>query len=81
MKSFVFNFSDYVNYDRAMTIYDTLCKLTKFSKNVLYMVSPDSHQNSNPSSAGNMLIDLSEYMQMYQKYLNPTHLLPPYDGK
>ncbi|VVC28237.1 Vitellinogen, open beta-sheet,von Willebrand factor, type D domain,Lipid transport protein, N- [Cinara cedri] len=78
-KSLIFDFSDYVDYEKAMSICDALGKLTNLGKNVLYVVSPGSfsHQNDVP----NIWRDLSQYAQIYHNYLEPSNLLPPFRGQ
>lgn len=77
-KSIVFSFTDYVSYDRAMSMYRALNKLSDMSNTILYIVSPNSLQVS--SKGQNMLLDLGEYIQRYYEYLNPSNLLPPFGG-
>lgn len=76
--SIVYNFTDYVNYDRAMSTYRALSRLSDMSNTILYMVSPNSQQVS--SQGQNMLLGLSEYIQRYYEYWNPSNLLPPFGG-
>lgn len=77
-KSLIFDFSEYVKYDKAMNVYNSLSKLTNIAKTVLYIISPDSFQHTNDGQ--NIWSGVSEHMQLYQKYLNPTSLLPPFKG-
>lgn len=77
-KSIIFSFSDYVNYDRAMSMYYALNKLAELSNTMLYIVSPNTFQY--PSDGPNMLFSFSDYIQLYRNYLNPSNLLPPYGG-
>jgi len=75
VKSMIFDFSNYVDYDRAMNIYSALSKLTSFGQAILHLASPSTFlypKNENP-----LLADFSFY---YQKYLNPSNLIPPFDG-
>lgn len=74
VKSFIFDFSDYVSYDRGMSIYNVLQKITKFGKTVLYVISPDSFKYSNDQRR------FLDYTYLYKKYLNPAKLLPPFKG-
>lgn len=77
-KSIVFSFTDYISYDRAMSMYHALNKLSDMSNTILHIVSPNSLQVSSQSQ--NMLLDASEYIQRYYEYLNPSNLLPPFKG-
>jgi len=77
-KSMVVDFPEYVDYSRAMSIYNALCKLTRFGKTVLYVVSPDSFQY--PNNDTNAVLDFNEYTNLYRKYISPYDLLPPYEG-
>lgn len=79
VKSMIFDFSNYVNHDRAMTIYNALRKLTNFGQTILHIASPNTFkypENENP-----MMFDFNKHnLQLYHKYLNPSNLIPPYDG-
>jgi len=79
VKSMMFNFSNYVDHDRAMAIYNALRKLFNFGQTVLHIASPSTFQY--PTDETPLLFDLNEYnMQVYHKYSNPSNLIPPYDG-
>lgn len=75
----IFDFSNYVDYDKAMTVYNALLKFTNLVKTVISVVSPETIQNQDDGQI--MLYEFSELMQLYHKYLHPSNLLPPYDGK
>jgi len=79
VKSMMFNFSNYVNYDRAMAIYNALRKLFNIVQTVLYIASPNTFQY--PTDENLLLSELNEYnMQFYQKYVNPLNFIPPFNG-
>lgn len=83
-KSVVTNFSDYVDYNRAMSVYNALCKLTNFGKNILYLASPNSLQYPNDDENGHKYMlrafDFDEIMKLYRQYGGSLDLLPPYKG-
>lgn len=80
VKSMMFNFSNYVDHDRAMAIYNALRKLFNFGQTVLHIASPNTFQY--PTDETPLLFDLNEYnMQVYHKYSNPSNLIPPYDAQ
>lgn len=75
----MFNFSNYVDHDRAMAIYNALSKLFNFCQTVLHLASPNTFQY--PTDENPLLFELNEYsMQLYNRHVNPSHLIPPYDG-
>lgn len=78
-KSIIFNFSDYVSYQKTKAVYDALRKLTNISKTILYLISPNSVQLSHDSQI--MWFGLSGYIQFYQHFINPSYSLPPYEGR
>lgn len=79
VKSMIFDFSNYVDYNRAMNIFNALRKFTTFCQTILHLASPNTFQypiNENP-----ILFELNEYnTQLYHSYLNPSNLIPPFDG-
>lgn len=79
IKSMFTNFSDYIDYNKAMTIYNLLNKLTNFGKTILYIISPNSFQYL--SNDQYKWYDFSEYMNLYHKFLNPSNIIPPFKGK
>jgi len=75
VKSMIFDFPNYVDHNRAMHIYNALRKLTTFGQSILHIALPDTFQyptNENPL--------LFEFNAFYHKYLNPSNLIPPFDG-
>jgi hypothetical protein len=74
VKSMIFDFSNYVDHDKAMNIYNALSKLTTFGRAILHLASPNTFQY--PSNENTLLTDFNVY---YQKYLNPSNLIPPFD--
>lgn len=72
------DFSDYVSYDKGMTVYNAMRKLTDVGKTALYIVSPNSFQHL--SNGQGTILDLSDLSQLYQRYLNPSNLVPPFKG-
>ncbi|CAH1725498.1 unnamed protein product [Aphis gossypii] len=80
VKSVMFNFSNYVDHDRAMAIYNALSKLFNFCQTVLHLASPNTFQY--PTDENPLLFELNEYsMQLYNRHVNPSHLIPPYDAQ
>jgi len=75
VKSFIFDFSNYVSYDRGMSVYNALRKVNNIGKTVLYIVSPSSFKN--PSNDQSSFLD---YTFLYKKYMHPLNLLPPFKG-
>ena len=79
MKSMIFDFSNYVDHNRAMSFYNALRKLFNFGQNILHITSPKIFQYS--TNGRPLLFDFNKYnMQLYHKYLNPSNLIPPFDG-
>lgn len=75
----IFDFSNYVDHDRAMDIFNALRKLTTFGQTILHLASPNTFKY--PTNENLMLIDFNEYnMQLYHNYLNPSNIIPPFDG-
>lgn len=77
-KSLIVDFSNYVDYKKAMSVYDALCELIDFGKNVLRVISPSSFPKSD--NTPNLWYDFSKNAQLYHKYLKPSNLLPPFKG-
>ncbi|XP_026815483.1 apolipophorins [Rhopalosiphum maidis] len=78
VKSMIFDFSNYVDHERAMNIYNALRKLTNFGQTILHIASPNTFPY--PTSDKPLLFEFNEYnMQLYHKYANPSNLIPPYD--
>lgn len=75
LKSMIFDFSNYVDHNRAMHIYNALRKLTTFVQTILHIASPNTFQY--PTNENPMLIEFNIF---YHKYLNPSNLIPPLDG-
>lgn len=75
-KSLIVDLSNYVDYDTANSILNSLDKLADMGKNVINVISPSSSSDSN--STPNLMLDLSQYAETYHKYLNPSNLLPPF---
>jgi len=75
VKSMIFDFSNYVDHERAMKMYNALRKLTTFGQTILHIASPNTFQY--PTNENPLLIDFNIY---YHKYLNPSNLIPPFDG-
>lgn len=78
------NFSNYVDFDKAMTIYSFICKLTNFGKNIIYIISPNSFQYlGNDQDTYDMIqqrkiwYNFKDYINMY---VNPSNKIPPYKG-
>lgn len=75
----VFDFSNYVDYDQAMNIYDALRKLTNFGQTILQIAAPNTFKSLTNNTS--LSLDFNDYnMQLYHKYLNPLNLIPPFDG-
>ncbi|XP_060861024.1 apolipophorins isoform X2 [Metopolophium dirhodum] len=74
VKSMIFDFSNYVDHERAMNMYNALRKLTTFGQTILHVASPNTFQY--PTNENPLLIDFNVY---YHKYLNPSNLIPPFD--
>lgn len=71
--SMLTNFSNYIDYNKAMTIYNYLNKLTNFGKTILYIASPNLFQHS--SNENHIWYDFSEYMNFYRQLT-----IPPFEG-
>lgn len=76
-KSILSDFPNYVDYNTAISIYNTLCKFIQFNKNILHMASTNYIKYQNEQ---NMKFNFSKYMEMYLKYFNLSNLLPSYNG-